>query len=67
MDAHSLALIYKEGMGSSYNWSLHYNWQHFHPQKVYAWTVDLHSAPAACNLAIYRDIGVVRGRFVCLS
>jgi hypothetical protein len=26
---------------------------------VYAWTVDFHASPAACNVPIYNDIGVV--------
>ena len=34
-------------------------WAERLPGLVYAWTVDFHPSPAACNFDIYRDIGVV--------
>jgi hypothetical protein len=36
-----------------------FDWNHYKPSKVYAWTVDLHPSPGACNIDIYRDIGVI--------
>jgi hypothetical protein len=35
------------------------DWSKRMPNQVYAWTVDFHASPAACNIPIYRDIGVV--------
>jgi hypothetical protein len=35
------------------------DWATRFPNRVYAWTVDFHPAPASCNIPIYRDIGVV--------
>lgn len=49
-----LALISHYSAGSS----AYINWTTAYPNKVYAWTVDLHPSPAACNQVVYRDIGV---------
>ena len=35
------------------------DWTTRMPDKIYAWTVDFHASPAACNMPLYTEIGVV--------
>jgi hypothetical protein len=39
--------------------SQRYPWKDRFPDMVYTWTVDFHPAPSACNIATYKDIGVI--------
>lgn len=44
---------------TSYLLNESYAWETYFPNKVYAWSLDLHAAPVGCNQAVYRDVGVV--------
>lgn len=44
---------------SNINSLLPLNWNDKFPNQIYAWTVDFHPSPSACNLPIYKDIGVI--------
>lgn len=59
MDLSSFTSIYRGGMNTISNWSVHHDWNKFQTNKIYAWALDLHPSPPACNINVYRDIGVI--------
>eukprot|EP01040_Poterioochromonas_malhamensis_P016294 gene16294-18465_t len=41
------------------SWAKNNDWKNYRPNSIYAWTIDLHPSPAACNFDIYRSIDVI--------
>lgn len=42
-------------------------WKDRFPNQIYAWSVDFHGSPSACNIPIYKEIGHLMSFMTCLS